>query len=238
MIKSQLHINCDLGEGTPNEAQIIPYVQSCNIACGGHYGTLETIIETLEASKNHKLSVGAHPSYPDRENFGRKSMKLNRQEFIDCIREQLNLFVEGLEKVNLNDFHIKAHGTLYNDLCVNPDLCEWFLEAISVYSYTEIYCPWNSELYNHAKKEGIRVKSEAFIDRNYTDEGRLVSRSQPNAEKESLESVWGQLESIVDTKSLESVSGKRIKLQAETFCLHGDHPLALERIQYIHRQLK
>lgn len=238
MIKSQLHINCDLGEGAPNEAQIIPYVQSCNIACGGHYGTLDTVTKTLEASKSYGLSVGAHPSYPDSENFGRKSMEMNRQEFIASIQGQMNLFVEGLEKVSLHDFHIKAHGALYNDLCVNPTLCEWFLEAVSAYTYSELYCPWNSELYTLAKKENIDVKTEAFIDRNYTDEGRLVSRAQPHAEKESLESVWKQLESIVDTNTLESITGKRIELQAETFCLHGDHPLALERIQYIHQQLE
>lgn len=231
-----VHINCDLGEGAKNEALIIPYVHSCSIACGGHYGSLESIISTLNLAKKHQVSVGAHPSYPDLKNFGRISLNMDKNAFIQSIRKQMDLFLFGLESVPFENFHVKAHGALYNDLGKNPQLCEWFLEALTPYSFSEIYSPWNSELYHQALKQHRGVKTEAFLDRNYTDQGNLVPRSHEEAEKKTLVSVWDQLVSIQEHQKVKTLSGKLMDLQAQTFCLHGDHPLALDRIQFLYQQ--
>lgn len=233
MKQHKLHINCDLGEGSKNEIQIMDYIQACNIACGGHFGDSSSIYRTLSKAVDHELEVGAHPSYPDVENFGRVSMKLEKEVFYSSMRNQLDLYFDQLSKFNVQNNHIKAHGALYNDLCANEELCSWFLEVITPYPFKTLYTPFNGSLAVLAKELNIPVSFEAFIDRNYNQEGQLVSRSLPNAEKDSLEAVYEQLESIRLRQEVQCIEGTLIPMIADTFCIHGDHSLALVRLQHL-----
>jgi UPF0271 protein len=238
MKRSDFHINCDLGEGSKNEADLMNHIQACNIACGGHYGTSDSIYETLSKAVDLNLEVGAHPYYPDLENFGRVSMDLNKEDFLSTIRSQLDRYFNQLSKFKTENNHIKAHGALYNDLCRDTELVQWFLEALKDYSFKSIYTPFNGSMASQAQLMNLPLSYEAFIDRNYTPEGWLVSRALPKAEKDSLASVYKQLESIVLTKKVECSNGEHIPMIASTFCIHGDHPEALARLKYIEQQLR
>jgi len=233
MNRNQLHINCDLGEGSKNEAQIMNYIQACNIACGGHFGNSTSVYQTLSKAVDLGIEVGAHPSYPDFENFGRVSINLDKEAFFSSMRQQLDLYFDQLSKLKAENNHIKAHGALYNDLCVNEELCTWFLEIIKSYPHKTLYTPFNGSLADLAKESNRPVSFEAFIDRNYNREGRLVSRALANAEKDSLVAVYDQLESIRLKQEVQCTDGTLISMKADTFCIHGDHPLALERLQFI-----
>lgn len=233
MNRNQLHINCDLGEGSKNEAQIMKYIQACNIACGGHFGNSTSVYKTLSKAVDLGLEVGAHPSYPDFENFGRVSIKLDKVAFFSSMRQQLDLYFDQLSKLHTENNHIKAHGALYNDLCVNEELCIWFLEVTRSYPHQTLYTPFNGRLADLAKESNTPVSFEAFIDRNYNREGRLISRALPHAEKDSLDAVYDQLESIRLRQEVPCIDGTLIPMKAATFCIHGDHPLALERLQFI-----
>lgn len=238
MNTNTIHINCDLGEGVSKEVKIMDYIQACNIACGGHYGTTQSINNTLSKAIDHELELGAHPSYPDKELFGRVSMKMSRVDFISSMTKQLDNYFNELSKFSASNDHIKAHGALYNDLCINDELGHWFIEAIRGYSFKSIYTPFNSQLAVLAEEKGMTVRYEAFIDRNYNNSGRLVSRALPNAEKKSLEAVWNQLQSIASKAEVSTIDGNTIRLEASTFCIHGDHPMALERLKFISKQFK
>ena len=237
MGKTLVNINCDLGEGVPSEPELIPFIHSCSIACGGHYGDEDSILSTLKACKHNEVMVGAHPSYPDKINFGRKSMDLTKAEFQGSLREQLILYFSCLEKLQMKNHHIKAHGALYNDLAVQPDLCAWYLEVVTEFDFNMLYAPFNSALSKKANENEIKVLYEAFLDRNYLENGKLVPRSDPRALKSHPEEVWQQLKTFLENQGFWTLKGTWLDLPAETFCLHGDHPNALEFLKYIDLKL-
>ena len=234
----ELNINCDVGEGILTESQLLPHIHSCSVACGGHYGDEASILATLNGAKLHEVKVGAHPSYPNKDHFGRKSMDLPKSDFQESIREQLGLYFKCLDKVELRNHHIKAHGALYNDLTRNTELCEWYLEVLKGFDYGVIYTPYNSTLANSAEEYNMKVLNEAFLDRNYLSNGQLVPRSHPKALKTTPEEVWLQLNRFIEKDGVIALDGQWVHLPAETFCLHGDHPKALEFLHYIHLRLK
>lgn len=133
MIDPILNINCDVGEGAANESQLFPYIQSCNVACGGHAGNLQSMRNVVKLAKEHSVKIGAHPSYPDRINFGRTSIKMNETFFIEVIQKQINRLELVLKEFGQKLHHIKPHGALYNDLVSNELLANQFLKAITPY---------------------------------------------------------------------------------------------------------
>ena len=143
------HINCDLGEGMANEMAIIPYINACSLACGGHFGNLKSLEKSMRLAQEHHVICGAHPSYPDLENFGRLSLKMTKEAFIGSIQKQLILFSEVYKKIYNSTVipHIKAHGALYNDLCKNSILTDWYLEALAAFQFSEIYTQAEGVLY-------------------------------------------------------------------------------------------
>jgi len=152
------------------------------------------------------------------------------------MRQQLDLYFDQLSKLHTKNNHIKAHGALYNDLCVNEELCIWFLEVTKSYPHKTLYTPFNGRLADLAKESNTPVSFEAFIDRNYNREGRLISRALPHAEKDSLDAVYDQLESIRLKQEVPCTDGTFVPMKAATFCIHGDHPLALERLHFIEKR--
>lgn len=237
-MKKHIDINCDLGEGVGNEADILPLISSCNIACGGHAGDEETIKWVVSLAKKYKVKVGAHPSYPDKVNFGRVTMELTPSELIKTVREQLKklAWVCSEERVKLH--HIKAHGALYNDIAKGGKLAEVFLEAIALYKQdTYLYVPAESEMECLAKKKGFKIKKEAFGDRNYNADLSLVSRKKNNALIVSPKSVLEHVLRMVTQAKVLTVSNTLKEIEADTYCIHGDTPNALKILTYLSNEL-
>ncbi len=238
MAPPSVNINCDLGEGVAQEPQIYPYIYSCSIACGGHYGDSTTLLSTLTQAKEHQVKVGAHPSYPDKENFGRQTLSLSKEAFQQSMHDQLQLYFRCLFELDMDNHHVKAHGALYNDLAKSEELSAWYVEVLQNYSFGCLYAPHGSALATVALNHGMEVQYEAFLDRNYTAEGALVTRSQPNALKQDPLEVWQQLLGFLERGGVFTAEGTWLPLPASTFCLHGDHPKVLEFLTTIEKGLK
>ena len=233
-----IDINCDVGEGIGNEVELLPLISSCNIACGGHAGDLQTMTEVVRLATEYKVRVGAHPSYPDKENFGRVSMDVSSDVLIASIQSQLESFTSILKKENIVLHHIKPHGALYNDIAKDENLATIFLSAISDFKDEMfLYVPYQSKIETEALKQKFKIKYEAFGDRNYNADLSLVSRKLPNAIIENPQQVLSHLSSIVNEGRVVVQSGDHVKLVADTFCIHGDTPTAFEILTYLTKEL-
>lgn len=229
-----ININCDMGEGLDNEHLLMPYINSCNIACGGHAGDTATMMKVTALAKEHNVKVGAHPSYPDKENFGRVSVEMNQEDLIQSIQEQLKAFNIVLENIDLPLHHIKAHGALYNDIAKDAALANVFLSAIFEYkTICSIYVPYHSAIELEAKSNGFKVIYEGFADRNYNDDYTLVNRKYPNAVMTDESEIVKRIEEISKTGKLTSVNGKQLPYNAQTFCVHSDTANAVEIVRAI-----
>ena len=234
----KIDINCDVGEGLGNEREIMPFIQSCNIACGGHAGNESLMEEVVALAIKNNVKIGAHPSYPDVENFGRRSIKLSKNAFTDTILDQINtlrrIIADGGARMN----HIKAHGALYNDLVVNEELTNDYLNILAVYKENiKFFVPYGSVIAEVAIKNGFTIVYEAFADRNYNDDLSLVSRKEKNA---MISDPKIMLEHILEIKNLgtiRTIRGKHIPIKANTFCLHSDTENIIESIKYLDQNL-
>jgi len=234
MNQFEIDINCDVGEGVGNEADIFPFISSCNIACGGHAGDKETMLKVAKLAKRHNLKVGSHPSYPDKANFGRAVMDISDQDLIKSIRKQLADFDKVLKGEEIPLHHIKAHGALYNQTAKVEDLAAVYLEAIVGYKKKALlYVPFGSVMAKMAKKQGFSVWFEAFADRNYNSDLSLVSRKDEDALIEDSEAVLQHILPIIKKGEVRSITGDRCKIMANTLCIHGDTVSALKILMYL-----
>jgi UPF0271 protein len=236
--KIHIDVNCDVGEGIGNEAVLLPFISSCSIACGGHAGDMKTMTHIARLAKKNKVRVGAHPSYPDKKNFGRVSMDISSEVLVKSIQNQLKNFTSILKKEEVILHHIKAHGALYNDMAKDIDLARTFLKAITEYrQLVFLYVPYNSIIELEALKQNFNIKYEAFGDRNYNKNLSLVSRKFKNAVIRKPEQVLSHLLSMVKAKQVITQDGIAVKLKADTFCIHGDTPTALQILAYLTKKL-
>jgi len=234
----EIDINCDVGEGINNEAQLFPFISSCNLACGGHAGDTETMNRVIALARKHHVKIGAHPSYPDRANFGRVSMTLPGSALKKSINDQISQLVTQLRAQGSKLHHIKAHGALYNDLRVNKDLAMTFLESIEKYKTTvSVYTSFGSALATEAHKQGFKVVYEAFGDRNYNQDLSLVSRKDPDALILEPTKVADHLLMIIKKGLVCTVDRKFVPIKADTFCIHGDTPSAYQILMYLSQEL-
>ena len=217
------HINMDAGEGISGEYELYPFVNALNVACGGHYGDERTIFETLNHAIPYEIELGAHPSYPDKENFGRVSLELSSEELAASIVDQIDCFARVVEDLGTTWTHIKPHGALYNDLAKNAALAEVFLSAIASYKKKTLYLQESSIIALKAKEHGFKVAHEYFIDRNYLAIDRLVPRSEENALISDPKRALDHLHSMADKKSLKLLDGAEVLIEPHTFCIHSDH---------------
>ncbi|WP_430426446.1 5-oxoprolinase subunit PxpA [Maribacter litoralis] len=233
-----IDINCDVGEGVGNEKELFPMISSCNIACGGHAGSKETIRWCLELAKEFNVKVGAHPSYPDKENFGRVSMSISDADLIKSIQAQMQLFESVRSKLNTPLHHIKPHGALYNDIAKNEQLSQAFLKSIKAFKdEVYLYLPFNSVVEKVAKKNGYKVRIEAFADRNYNNDLNLVSRKEDNALISNEEEVLKHVLRMATDNVVKTIKNEDIAMNADTYCIHGDTPSALQILMYITEHL-
>ena len=234
-----ININCDLGEGLNNEHIIMPLINSCNIACGGHAGDSNSMIECVEISIKNEVLIGAHPSYPDRENFGRKKIDISRSELYYSLLDQIERLNSIAKSYGAKLHHIKAHGALYNQMFTDRDLSDFYLDTIK--SFQEecyIYIPYNSEIEKSALEKGYRVMYEAFGDRLYNDNLSLVSRDNKDALINTPKSVIDQIYNIIDSKKIKSINGLYQSIKADTICIHSDTDNAVEILKEINKVFK
>ena len=218
----KIHLNCDLGEGLNKEAQLIPYISACNIACGAHAGSSEIIAKTIDLAIEHKVQIGAHPSYPDRENFGRKVLQIDEDELHKSLVNQMLLIDEIAGNKGASIQHVKAHGALYNQAAKDKNTAEIVLVSIEK-SLPEatIFVPPFSVLATLASKMGLKVYYEVFCDRNYNEDYSLVNRSECNAVIQNPKEVLSHVNHFLDGK-LATINGKLLPIHGDTFCVHGD----------------
>ncbi len=218
-------INCDLGEGVAWEEEVFPFVDVASLACGGHYGTQESLDVSLTLATKYSKKVGAHPSYPDRENFGRVSIPIPIGELIESIRQQIEWFTKSARAHNLSLDHIKFHGALYNDAAKDLNLAKQLTEFLKEnYPETPLLVPPHSELEKQAKANGLSIRLEVFADRAYTADYLLSSRSLTGSLLKDIASVEPQVKRLLLEGELLSLEGIRLPIQADTLCFHGDNP--------------
>lgn len=238
MKKWSIDINCDVGEGVGNEYDLLPLISSCNIACGGHAGDAASMEYVIGLAKKHHVKIGAHPSYPDKTNFGRQVLSISDDDLKISIIDQLRTFNRVLEKENAQLHHIKAHGALYNETAKNKSLALLYLEAIKPYlGNTFLYVPYGSVIAELAIENGFRIIYEAFADRNYNTDLSLVSRQFDNALIEEPQKVLEHILFIIQKGKVRTVSKEEIEIKADTLCIHGDTPSALQILMYLSREL-
>ncbi|WP_159947079.1 5-oxoprolinase subunit PxpA [Polaribacter septentrionalilitoris] len=230
----KIDINCDVGEGIANEHLLMPYISSCNIACGGHFGDQKTIDNTIQLAIENNVKIGAHPSFPDKINFGRKVMNISNAKLQKSIQNQMDLFLERLCKTDAKLHHIKPHGALYNLIAIDEITAEKFLESTKPYlKDVFLYVPYGSKIEEVALKKNISIKYEAFADRNYTDNLKLVSRNEKNAVIKNPKEVYNHIHKMISDGKVNTISGLAKEIKADTFCVHGDHKNSLQILEFL-----
>lgn len=232
----RIDINCDLGEGLDNDEAIMPLISSCNIACGAHAGDEYIMNRTVDMAVQHNVKIGAHPSFPDRENFGRKYMEISAIALQSSLESQINKLQKVINNKSKKMHHIKVHGALYNAAAQDETISKIIINAIK--NTTEnifIYAPFNSVLSRLSELNNIPVKYEVFIDRNYNIDGSLVSRSKSNSSITNKEEALRHVLEIVNNERIRS-DQTLIDTKADTYCIHGDNPKVLEILEYIKEQ--
>ena len=239
-----LLLNCDLGESASMDsvnvdAKVMPFIDQASIACGQHAGDAAIMAQTLTLALQNKVTVGAHPSYPDRENFGRLSMDLPNQQLIDLIKQQINALSDIATAQGSTVSYVKPHGALYNDMMVDGHIRSAVMQAISDYpslSFMLQATPNADQHIQEAQAFGLTLIFEVFADRCYADNGALLSRSLPGA-VHSREKMLEQVSQLSNEGSITTISGSRLKLQADSICVHGDNIEGVAAIREIRQIL-
>ena len=235
----EININCDLGENsklhsTENDPLLLEIVNSANIACGYHAGDKPTMEQTIKISKKNAVSIGAHPSFNDRENFGRKRINLPSNEITKLIIDQINILFEIADKFRMKVTHVKPHGALNNMACEDYDLAKVISESIIKANKDLIFLvPTGSQMEKAGKKLGMKIAAEIFADRNYEDNGNLVSRSKDNAMITDPEIAKKHVIKMVENQALDCYSGKQIPCKIDSVCVHGDGKSAVNTAKQI-----
>ncbi len=236
-------INVDSGESfgryVLGDDEILNYVTSANIACGFHAGDPSTMRRTVRSAKKRGVEIGAHPGFPDLMGFGRREMNVSKEDLINYIIYQVGA-LEGIaraEGVELQ--HVKLHGALYNMAWVRKDYAEALAEAVKLINPSLIIiAPPYSEMEKAARKAGLKVAFEFFLDRNYTSDGRLVPRGRNNALlRDTSEAVNRALRAVLEGV-VKSVEGNELEVKVNTICVHGDTPEATEMAHALRERLK
>ena len=235
----EVDINCDMGEGAGNDDLIMPYISSANIACGYHAGDEETMKRTTELAIKNKVAIGAHPSFLDKENFGRTDIRLPLQEVYDLVTAQINLLDKIARASGTVLHHVKPHGALYNMAARAQPLAA--VIALAVKDVNEklfLYGLSGSHLITEARKIGLKTASEVFADRTYQENGHLTPRNKPNALVGDKEQAVQQVLQMIKKGTVTCISGKEISIVADTICIHGDGEHAVEFAKAIRNAIK
>ena len=235
----EININCDLGESskfcsTENDPLLLKIVNSANIACGYHAGDKATMEKTIKISKENNVSIGAHPSFNDPENFGRKRLNLSSSEISKLIVDQINILSNIANTSGIKVTHVKPHGALNNMACEDYELAKIISDSIIQINKDLIFLvPTGSQMEKAGKKLGMKIAAEIFADRNYEDNGNLVSRSKSNAMITDPEIAKKHVIKMVENQALNCYSGKQITCKIDSVCVHGDGQSAVNTAEQI-----
>lgn len=227
-----IDLNADLGEGASCDAQILALVSSANIACGGHAGDDDSMRVAIRLAQQYGVAIGAHPSFADRENFGRKIQVPPYTQVAQDLRNQINALMRIATEQGAQLQHIKPHGALYNQAAFDPVLADIVIQVMQeIAPQLNLVALAGSPIVARAQAAGLSVINEAFADRRYRQDGSLVPRSQPNACIEHSDEAVAQSLQLIEHQQLYSHDGSIIKVAADTVCVHGDGVHALATIQ-------
>lgn len=231
---NQVDINCDMGEGfgaytIGADEELLRLVSSANIACGFHGGDPGVMRRTVEAAKREGVSIGAHPGLPDLSGFGRRSMDVSPQEVYDIVVYQIGALSAFAAAAGVSVRHVKPHGALYNMAARDRALSDAIARAVrDVDAELLLFGLAGSVMLEAASNAGIRGVSEVFADRNYSGDGSLVSRRRDDAMLKDAGAVSERTVRMVKEGLITTVDGNDISVRADTICIHGDGPHALE----------
>ena len=239
-----IDINCDMGESfgdviIGDDQGIMPYISSANIACGFHGGDPAVIADTIKLALKHRVAIGAHPSYPDREGFGRVEMTLDKHTFESILVYQIGAIksIASYHGARLN--HVKLHGAMYHAVHADTELSKIFVGVVrNMDPAIKVYGMKGTVLGDICKSNEVTFFNEVFADRSYEASGKLVPRDRPQAVISDKVDIAERMIRVLTEKSIETVSGELIEMEADTICIHGDHPGAIEVASYLNQSLR
>ena len=228
-----MDINCDMGE-IPRllknnvYSDLMDHVTSINLACGEHAGDVSMMRKLVRIAKRKNVRIGAHPSYPDRENFGRLELEMDPEELLRSICEQVRSLIRVAEQESVSISHIKPHGALYNQAAKDTHLARVIGNAVDrVAPDLDIMCLSGSLMVKILEDMGLKVVQEAFADRTYERDGGLRDRGSDRALIKDPQKAADQARSIIEDKKIITFDGSEISLEAQTLCVHSDTPNAI-----------
>lgn len=228
-MRESIDINCDLGEGCGNDAELMKYISSANIACGGHAGNLQMMRRTVELAIANNVAIGAHPGYADQQNFGRIAIDLNPDEIFDTVANQIQKLQEVGNDLGAAVVHVKPHGALYNLSAKDPTVAAAVAEAVKAADADMILFGLSgSHSITEAKRIGLRTASEAFADRTYQNDGSLTPRTEVNALIRDPATSIEQVLDMIRYGRVRTTEAVMIQITAETICIHGDATHAVD----------
>ncbi|SDG73514.1 5-oxoprolinase subunit PxpA [Psychroflexus sediminis] len=236
-MNKSIDINCDLGEGGEFDADLMPLISSCNIACGGHFGDYETVVQAVRLAKRHQVNAGAHPSYPDTDNFGRQSLVLPAKNLKRHLHQQIDLVEKACKAEDLTLHHVKPHGALYNDMRKHQSIADLILEVVTeremeLILFTPPFINFTPEL-----PKTITLWIEGFADRAYQNDLSLVSRKEKGAVLHDPLLISDGVLSMIHNQQVLTLSGEKIKHEFDTICVHSDTPNAFKILQLLRSKL-
>ena len=241
-----IKLNCDMGESfgiwkMGNDEEIMPFIDMANLACGYHASDALTMNKSVALAKKHNVTIGAHPSYQDLVGFGRRSMLCSLEEIKSIVLYQLGALSAFCKMHNTGISYVKPHGALYNDMMKDENILKAVLSAISSFDKNiklMVLSTPNNEANKHtALVYGINLIFEVFADRNYNDNGTLVSRIMPNAVINDELAITQRIMNLKDRAYIESINKEKLFIEANTICVHGDNENALEFIKLLKKAL-
>lgn len=232
-----IDLNCDLGEGGAYDAQLMTLITSCSIACGGHYGNLASMSTAVALAKKHGVKIGAHPSYPDQLNFGRKSLEIGSSALKASLKEQILQLKEVADANNYPLTHIKPHGALYNDANSNIEIAEVIIETLlELQLKIPLFVAYNSKI-SKIGSGNIDMFFEGFSDRNYNLDHTLVSRNLPHAIIKNKEKVLTHVLNMIQKNRVEVATDVYVPIKVDSICMHSDTQNAVESLQFLQKGL-
>lgn len=232
-------INCDMGEGIGNEALLMPYIHASNIACGYHAGDEATMEQVVNLCLQYGVHIGAHPSFPDRANFGRTAMQLSLADIYTLVTDQLTILNTVVVKKGAGLHHVKPHGALYNMAAQQTPVAHAIARAVRDFDPSLVYYGLSgSVMIDMAQEEGLQTANEVFADRTYQPDGSLTPRSQPDALITHEALMLEQVLRFIQEQRVRTITGEEIPIKADTICIHGDGVHALAFAKAIHTTLR
>lgn len=220
-----IDFNCDLGEGCGDDAAIVPCISSASIACGGHAGSEQSMREAVELCRAHGVAVGAHPSFVDREHFGRRELSMSPAAIHVLVTAQTRRLLAVCEQASVRLRHVKPHGALYNLAACDASVAAAVAQAVRDSGEgLHLYALAGSQLAQAGRRLGLPVAEEVFAERAYAADGSLVPRGQPGAVLERLDDALAQVRTMLRTGHVRAIDGQAVPIRADTLCLHGDRP--------------